>query len=458
MGPGGRTAQRALDLALCMSGDHRADVAIVGGGFVGLWTAYHLKKLEPQLRVVVLERGTCGSGASGINGGFLMSWWSKIACLLRACGTEDALWLAAQSTDAVSGLAPLLEQYGVDAELVLKGWMWTATSRGQIGSWNGLLDTLDKLGHGHVFRELAADEVARRSGSPVHLAGVFEAVNGTVHPARLVQGLTGIVSSMGVQIFDHTPVRSMERSRPVRLVCDRGSVYAERVVLASNAWAAAVPELARSFVCATSSVVSTPPIPARLAEIGWTGGESITDSQSTVLYYRTTADGRIVFGKGGGQLAFTGEPPTWVFDHADGIEAAAKEFRRVYPMLADVPIERGWSGPIDRSLDGLPMLGTLPRAPHIAYGIGWSGNGVGPSRVGGRILAGLALEHADQWTQNGLVGRRLRTFPPEPLRFVGGRLLRAALARADQADILGRPTSAVDRAVLRLAPRGFETS
>jgi glycine/D-amino acid oxidase-like deaminating enzyme len=200
----------------------------------------------------------------------------------------------------------------------------------------------------------------------------------------------------------------------------------------------------------------SPPIPGRLADIGWVGGESITDSQTTVDYYRTTRDGRIVFGKGGGRLYFAGEPGARAFSDAAGIAEAAADFRRVYPMLADVPIERGWSGPIDRTWDSLPLLGRLPGAPHIAYGIGWSGNGVNPSRIGARILASLALDRRDRWAGNGLVGRRPPRFPPEPLRYLGGSLVRAAMLRKDRSEIAGRPASALDRALARLAPSGLE--
>ena len=144
----------------------------------------------------------------------------------------------------------------------------------------------------------------------------------------------------------------------------------ERVVIATNAWAAKLPELKRQFVCVGSSVLSTPAIPERLAAIGWTGGESISDSQATVTYYRTTRAGRIVFGKGGGRLYYTGAPGPQVFQDSSGIAEATADFRRVYPMLSDVPIGRCWTGPIDRTYDSLPLLGHLAGAPHVVYGIG----------------------------------------------------------------------------------------
>lgn len=241
-----------------------------------------------------------------------------------------------------------------------------------------------------------------------------------------------------------------------RIAAPKGRVTAQRVVIATNAWAATVPELHRQFVCVGSAIVSTPPIPDRLAAMGWTGGESITDSQTTVTYYRTTRAGRVIFGKGGGRLYYTGEPADHVFQDLHGIAEATVDFRRVYPMLADVPLERRWSGPIDRTYDSLPLIGRLTDAPHIAYGVGWSGNGVNPSRIGGRILAGLVLERRERWTETGLINRQARRFPPEPFRYLGGSVVRAAMMRKDRREIAGRAPSRLDRALASLAPSGLE--
>ena len=433
-----------------------ADVAIIGGGFVGLWTAIILKESEPGLRVAILEANRCGGGASGLNGGFVMSWWPKIASLAGICGVDDALWLADETTHSVASLGEFLDRHGIDAEYRQSGWLWTATAAAHIGAWNKVLETAQRLGRGEIFQPLGAEEIARRTGSAAHLAGMLEAVNGTVHPGKLGRGLAQLAAKAGVDIYEDSRVESVVRSRPAELITRGGKVSAERVVIATNAWAAAVPELKRKFVCVGSAIVATPPIPDRLAEIGWTGGESITDSQTTVDYYRTTRDGRIVFGKGGGRLHFTGEPGALAFNDPVGIAEATADFRRVYPMLADVKIERGWSGPIDRTYDSLPLLGSLHDAPNIFYGVGWSGNGVNPSRIGARILASLVLDKRDRWAGNGLVNRKARRFPPEPLRFLGGSIVRDAMMRKDRTEISGKKPSSLIKALARLAPSGLE--
>lgn len=436
--------------------DLSVDVAIIGGGFVGLWTAITLKELEPGLRIAVLERNRCGSGASGLNGGFVMSWWPKIASLARICGRDDALWLADETTNAVRALGPYLAARAVDAEYRQSGWLWTATTPAHVGAWNAVVETAGRLGREQIFSAIPAAEIARRTGSSVHLAGICEPVNATVHPAKLARGLARIAASLGVDLYENTAAETLERSRPARIITPKGTVTADRVVIATNAWAASLPELKRQFVCVGSSIVATPEIPERLAAIGWTGGESITDSQITVTYYRTTRGGRIIFGKGGGRLYYTGEPASAVFNDTSGIAESTADFRRVYPMLADVPLQRCWSGPIDRTYDSLPLLGHLAGAPHLVYGIGWSGNGVNPSRIGGRILAGLVLERRERWTQNGLIDRTARRFPPEPLRYVGGALVRGAMFRKDRRELVGQRPSWLDRKLASLAPAGLE--
>lgn len=437
-------------------GDLKTDVLVVGGGFVGLWTAIHLRQLDPTCDVVLVEQNRCGHGASGLNGGFAMSWWPKIASLCKACGDDDAVWLADQTTRTIQGLQSFLNGFGHDVDLMQSGWLWTATTPAHIGSWNTVVEKVANLGRDGVFQQQSAQEIADRTGSSKHIAGIVEPINGTVNPVELAAALVQIAQRLGVQIYEQTQVQHLDRGRPAQITTQEGTITADKVVLATNAWAASEPELSSRFVCVTSAAFSTEPIPERLADIGWTGGESITDSQARINYYRTTRCGRIVFGKGGGKLTISGRPSASVFYDKTLIDAAVKDFRRVYPSLADVKIERSWSGPIDRTYNSLPLLGHLRGAPNINYGVGWSGNGVNPSQIGGRILAGLALERNERWTKNGLVGNHNRRFPPEPIRYLGGNLVLGSVRRKDAAEISGRAPTVIDRKLAGLGPSGLE--
>jgi putative aminophosphonate oxidoreductase len=438
-----------------LRGEERADVCIIGGGFTGLWAALALKERDAALDVALVERDVCGGGASGRNGGFVLSWWAKFEALAGLCGSAQALRLARATADAVTEIGDWCREHGVDAHFRRDGWLWTATNAAQIGSWDSTIAALERAGE-RPFERLDASEVARRAGSDVHMAGVYEAGAATVQPALLARGLRSVALSRGVRIFEHSPMTSLERRRPPVVRTPGGSVIAERMVIAMNAWATRLREVRRSVVVVSSDVVATAPMPERLAAIGRTDGLCIDDSRLLVNYYRTTLDGRLVFGQGGGTLAFDGR----VSDRFDGRSPREDEVRAglryCYPDLADVAITHTWTGPIDRTSIGLPFFWHLGGHDEIVVGVGYSGNGVGPSRLGGRILASLALGVDDEWARCGLARRPAGGWlPPEPARYLGGKLVRAAVARKERAEDAGRRPNRATLALARMAPAGL---
>lgn len=438
-----------------LKGHDVADVAVIGGGFVGLWTALTIKFDSPDTNVVVLEQDVCGGGASGRNGGFVMSWWPKIASLLSFCDERDAQFLARATETAIGEIDAFCRSHGIDAHFRRAGWLWTATTEAQLESWRDTVAACRRIG-ADPFDLLTDTDVARRSGSVLHRSGVLERSNATVQPAELIKGMRRVALEHGISIYENTCVREISRESPSVIRTDDGTVLANKVVLATNAWAAAIPELSRLIIPVSSSIVVTDPIPNRLAEIGWTGGEAITDSQLMVNYYRTTRDGRIVFGKGVGMMEY-GSSIGETFSHDERSRLLTLEdFRRTYPMLMDVNVSQAWSGPIDRTYDSLPVFGTLAGTDHIHYGIGWSGNGVGPSRIGGRILASLALQKKDEWSSCPLVERKPKLFPPEPFRYLGGSLVRNAVLRKEQREAIGISPRRLDVALAKFAPAGLE--
>jgi len=206
----------------------------------------------------------------------------------------------------------------------------------------------------------------------------------------------------------------------------------------------------------SSDIVVTAPVPERLEEIGWTGGEGITDSQIMVDYYRTTRDGRVAFGKGGWGIAIAGRVPASFDRHPRRARLVAEDFRRYYPSLDDVPIVGHWSGPIDRTPDSLPILGHLGAREHLIYGVGWSGNGVGPSVLAGKVLSALALGTDDEWSSFPLVDRPQKHFPPEPVRFLGAHVVRQAIVSKERAENAGRRPFWAAEQLSKLAPAGIE--
>ena len=356
---------------------------------------------------------------------------------------------------AIDEVGAFCEVLGVDAHFRRGGWLWTATTEAQRGAWEGVLRLCASLGV-EPFRRLTPEEVGRRSGSPAHREGVLAPAAATVQPARLARGLRRAALAAGVRIHERTRVVSFECGAPVRLRTDRGTLRAERLVLATNAWAAGIRELSRAIVAITSDMIVTAPAPERLRDIGWTGGEAVTDSQTMVDYYHATRDGRVAFGKGGWGIAFGGHIGPDFDRSRERAAVVEADLRRYYPSLSGVPVTHDWCGPIDRTPDSLPRLGHLGGRPHIVYGVGWSGNGVGPSVVGGKILASLALGRDDDWARHPLVDRRGPTFPPEPIRYLGAHVVRGAVARKERAEMRGATPSFFDQGLARLAPKGLE--
>ena len=465
--PGGGTTQNMdclwLRQAMALEGTTcplllescRADVAIVGGGYVGLWTAIELKRREPDLNVVVLEQDTCGSGASGRNGGYVLSWWPKAQSLSKKWGREAARDLIRRSEQAIVDLAAFCERERIPAEMVRCGWVWGAESQTYSGAWSSAVEECGKLGVGD-FRLLDRSAVAEQTGTHTFVSGVLDRTAALLHPGRLVRGMREVAIRHGVRIFEHSGVRRFSRSRPVQLDTLMGSVTADRVVLATNAWAAAIPELSQSIVVVSSDMIASHPMRERLENAGWWNGPGVNGSQQMVDYVRTTRDGRLLAGKGGLASGYGGRVSQRLLHSRRRAEVVHQNLRRLYPGLADIDLDCSWSGPVDRSSDGLPLLGALPNSEHILFGIGWSGNGLGPSLLGGKILASLALGQRDEWSSLPLVGAPRRDLPREPIRFLGGQLVRSAVGMKDRAESENRRPGPVVRALASLAPRGVE--
>jgi glycine/D-amino acid oxidase-like deaminating enzyme len=249
----------------------------------------------------------------------------------------------------------------------------------------------------------------------------------TVQPARLAFGLRGRLLARGVRVFEHSRVTRVTDGC-VEVDGGAGRVDASRVVLAVNHVAGGLRPFRRMVSTASSHIVLTEPIPEKLEAIGWTSGVALCDCRTMLHYLRTTRDGRIVFGWGGGHMGY-GTRRRGVIDVDPSAAARAQAtLKRFFPELQDVAIEAAWGGPIDVSPIRLPQYRSAGR---VLAGFGFTGNGVGPSYLGGQILSGMAIDARDDLTRLPLVDPEVPRFPPEPLRFIGGELIRAAMVQAD---------------------------
>ena len=295
---------------------------------------------------------------------------------------------------------------------------------------------------------LDARETRRRCNSPRFRRAAHFRDGATVQPGRLVLALRRAATASGIEVFERTPVT---RIRDGVLETAGGVVRAREVVLALNVWGTSWP-LGGQQTNFGSAVVLTEPVPELLAEIGWTGGEAIIDGRMFLHYFRTTPDGRVLMGSGSGRLGLGDHVGAAILDDLPAQARADRGLRDLLPALAAAPIAARWSGPIDVSADKLPRFGTVP-GTRLHYGAGYSGNGVGPSWLGGQILASLALGTHDEWTALPLVDRTARRLPPEPFRYLGGRIVRWGTLASEEAVAAGRrppPAARAAAAIPRL--------
>jgi glycine/D-amino acid oxidase-like deaminating enzyme len=441
--------------AASLTGEDDADVAIIGGGYTGLWTAHHLLDRDPDLRITVLEADICGGGPSGRNGGFVNSWWDEASGLISMFGMDGARACLEESARSVREIGEWCDRHGIDAHYRRGGMLVVSTTPAHDDRPTDDVAAADTLGHPDAFRALTPEQIAERCRSPRFRGGALMRDGATVHPARLVRGLRRVAIERGVTIREGSRVTHV-RDGPggrLRVHAAQGSIRARRVVLAVNAWAAGWPG-ARSRVLAWGSyMVRSEPIPELVSsELGWTGGESIVDARFSVHYLHVTRDGRIAIGAGGGRPGFGGRIGSSFTDDVNAARRAAFAFRWLFPQLHDVRLTDAWGGPIDVSPDHLPHVWTAHGGRmHIAAG--YSGNGVAPSHLVGRLLAALVLDADEPITRLPIVGRPSPPFPPEPIRYVGARIMREAMIRREDAEEAGRRPNRVLRALSRIPRR-----
>jgi glycine/D-amino acid oxidase-like deaminating enzyme len=433
-----------------LSGDREADVLVVGGGYTGMWAAWYAKQLEPEARVVLLEsEPLCGHGPSGRNGGFCNAMWFSLASMRERWGDAPALATARAAEEAVERIRAFCTEYEVDAWLRPAGYVQVSTTPAHDDSWERAVRACAELGVPEMLQPLSAAEVAERCQSPAFRAGAVSPTSATVQPARLALGLREQLLAAGVEIYEASPVRSFrEAGDGVEVKTAAGSVRAERAVLAIGSAAKAGPLRGRLTV-ASSHIVLTEPVPDVLEQIGWTGGDCITDSRSLLHYFRTTRDGRIAFGWGGGRIAAGARTHGRSEVDPAVVAAATEHLHDYFPALRGRRITHAWGGPIDASPTHLPAVHGL-QAGRAWVAAGYTGNGVGPSNMVGRTLASLALDRNDEHTNLAFVDPDAPRLPPEPFHWLGGESIRLALLKKEQAELAARPPNPIASALAKV--------
>lgn len=428
-----------------------ADVVVVGGGYTGMWAAWHVKQLEPDASVVLLEADRCGYGPSGRNGGFCNLMWFSLPNMRQRWGDAAALDVARAAEEAAVGIGEFCESEGVDAWYRHGGYMQVSTAVAHDSVWEKALGACRELGVEDAVAPLSPVQVAERCASPAFRGGAFYSKAATLQPARLAFGLRERLRARGVEVYERSRVSRVSGSPGgVEVRTAGGAVRAQRAVLAVGAAAKSHRgPLHNRLSVASSHIVLTEPVPDLLEEIGWTGGECITDSRALINYFRTTPDGRIAFGWGGGHIAMGARLHGNSELDPEVVSLTAAHLWDYFPGLEGRAITHAWGGPIDASPTHLPVV--LPLRGNRAFAAaGYTGNGVGPSHMVGRTLASLALDRNDEASRFPFIDPSPPKLPPEPFHWIGGEAIRAGIMSKEQAELTGRAPNPLSSLLARV--------
>ena len=435
------TAGEELAPRPSLPGPTEADVAILGAGFTGLWTAYYLLRQEPSLRVVVLESEIAGFGASGRNGAWCNSAFPvSPAELVRRFGVEATRDLLLEMRDAVDEIGRVTGAEGIDAQYFRGGQLRVARGQAQAPAIKDAYESARALGLEEDLRLLDAEETAERVRITGARGALYNPHCATIHPARLARGLARAVERFGGEIFEQTAVTDFEAGPSPQLATDVGEVRARTVVLAGEAYLARLRKLRREVLPIYSLIVLTEPLSeARWAEIGWEGRECVASSRYTVDYLSRTADGRILFGGRGAPYHYGSRIRDEYDRHDPTHEMLRRTAREWFPALEGARFTHAWGGPLAIPRDWMPTM-SYDKKSGLATARGYTGQGVATANLSGQTLADLILGRDTAVTRLPTVNHGTRAWEPEPLRWLGARYVQRGLMKVDErAERTGEP-------------------
>jgi glycine/D-amino acid oxidase-like deaminating enzyme len=420
-----------------LRGVHDVDVAIVGAGFSGLWTAWYLTQRDANLRIAVCDAEIAGFGASGRNGA-----WCSAGIGLTAEGlatrydVATARAVVTAMRDTVDEVGRACEAAGIDADYRKGGMLRVARGVHEVAAMRSSAATYHALELDDDLVELDADALADRVRVADTSGALFDPHCATVHPGRLVRGLATAVEQHGVDVFERSRVTRIDAAPHPRgramVHTRRGRLRAGAVVVATEAWTSRLPGHRRTLLPIYSLIVLTEPLNERQwKEVGWDGHECLSSHRLTVDYLSRTPDGRILFGGRGAPYHF-GSRVAARFDRNGATHGLLRRMLSSwFPVLADVAITHQWGGPLGMPRDWLPNF-THDPATGLAGAWGYSGQGVAASNLAGRTLTDLLTGEPSTLTSLPMAGHRSRRWEPEPLRWLGARYVQRALTRLDQ--------------------------
>jgi len=415
------------------------DVAIVGGGFTGLWTAYYLLGADPTLRVAVVEQEYAGFGASGRNGGWCSALFPVSASTLAGeHGHDAAVAQYAAMRESVAEVVRVADAEGIDADIAPGGTVVIARSDPQLTRARAEVDEAHEFG---IELDLLDAGAARaRLGATSVLGGTYTPHCAAIHPAKLVRGLAERVEARGATIYEDTRATRIE---PHLVTTAAGDLPADVIVRATEGYTARLPGLRRAIAPVYSLMIATAPLPdSAWSEIGLAERETFSDFRHLIIYGQRTADGRLAFGGRGAPYHF-GSRIAPSYDRAPRVFAALHTtLAELFPVLRDVPITHRWGGPLGIARDWHASVG-LDRTTGLAWAGGYVGDGVSTTNLAGRTLSDLIVSRRSPLVELPWVDHRSRRWEPEPLRWLGANAGLHAMTWADAAETRrGRPSRA----------------
>jgi glycine/D-amino acid oxidase-like deaminating enzyme len=422
-----------------LAGDATADVAIVGAGYTGLWTAYYLRKADPGLRIVVLEREQAGFGASGRNGGWASALFpASLAALARQSSRDAAIRMKREMFATVDEIGRVARAEDWDIGWRKGGTVVAARTPLQLSTAREEIEDLRSWGFGADYELLDRAETARRMNATDVLGGTFTPHCAAVHPARLVRSLARTVAAMGVPIHEGTAVDAIE---PGIVRTAHGSVRAEYVVRATEGYTRTLRGHQRTLAPVYSLMLATEPLGAEAwQQIGLGERETFADGRHLIIYGQRTSDDRLAFGGRGAPYHF-GSRITPEQDQNPAVHAALWEvLTDLFPVVSTAAVTHTWGGPLGVPRDWWASCG-LDRRTGLAWSGGYVGDGVGTANLGGRTLADLIVGHQSDLVSLPWVNHRSKPWEPEPLRWLGTNVGLRVMTGADQKEArTGRPS------------------
>lgn len=430
---GGTPQKRAA-----LPGGREADVCIIGAGYTGLWTAYYLKKADPSLNIIIVEREFAGFGASGRNGGWLSGGfgWSREKYLKTSTrgGVIDMQRAMAATVDEVIRVT---EAEGIDADILRVDNITVATNAPQLERAREEYQFyLDWQMPGERIEMLSAEAAAKRI-RVANVRGAFVIRDmARVQPAKLVRGLAKVVEGLGVSIFEGTSVTRFEKCR---VETDRGTVRAPVIIRATEGFTAGLPGQERTWLPLNSAQIVTEPVPEALwKEIGWEGHELLGDAAHAYCYAQRTREGRITMGGRGVPYRFGSATDVNGQTQQTTIDALHNILTRLLPQTKSLKIDHAWCGVL-----GVPRDWCTTAGFNRESGIGWAGGyvglGVSSSNLAGRTLCDLVLRRDTELTGLPWVNRTVRKWEPEPFRWLGVHSMYQLYRMADEREFAGLP-------------------